>query len=414
MSKLPRLRRAGATLRVGLLGIAAACFLWGQANAADDLAPAKPAAVAGPPGSPPEAEPPTPDASFEVYVPLSEIEKAVAGADAAALADAALQVAEGERVLLRTHKSGVTSAFLAEKAAELAARKRDKATLGRLVKAGERFGGDKLKIRLAALDKLAGQARDVDPALLISVEDVAPDGFGVFRSYLNALERAKFLGDRQGLAEAEEQLRELTDLPPRQIEYLAGLAEAYKKDVPEKADDAGRLLARLAAASRDDDDADDSDSDSGNGSDTGFGDGTGDGSDERSPDEVIEPALPSTDVTSLPSTGASGLSLVDPNMTKVKRPRVRPPVRPPAPGPKPRKVVFHVLNKCPFDVRVQIQPGGRPFVFHAGKMYNGSWTTRDGSQPSITLLGTGAKWRLDSGDFQVFKGKDGVAHWSLR
>ena len=104
------------------------------------------------------------DDLFEQYVSLSHLGSAWRNLDAAAMTDSALQFAEAERVLLRSHGS-IKASQVFDLAIRVATEKGDKASLARLAKSFERSGD---KDRLAQVNlamQAAGTSRAVDPAL---------------------------------------------------------------------------------------------------------------------------------------------------------------------------------------------------------------------------------------------------------
>src|SRR5262245_61010621 len=119
-------KRAGVPL---LLGVATLALLAGTSPAQPDQGKKKdepaplPAVVVD-------------DPAFERYVDMEALAEAWEDRDAEALTDIGLQLAEGERVLLRSHK-GITAEQVLTVAARLAADQRDKKTLQRLSRAAE-------------------------------------------------------------------------------------------------------------------------------------------------------------------------------------------------------------------------------------------------------------------------------------
>ena len=104
------------------------------------------------------------DPVFEQYGSVKRLASAWKVMDSALMTDAALQFAEGERVLLRSHKL-ITAAQAFDLAIRMATENKDKDSLARLAKALERTGDkDRLgQVNLAL--KTAGAARAVDPLL---------------------------------------------------------------------------------------------------------------------------------------------------------------------------------------------------------------------------------------------------------
>lgn len=104
------------------------------------------------------------DPIFDQYASLNRLASAWKEMDSALMTDAALQFAEGERVLLRSHKL-ITASQAFDLAIRMATENKDKESLARLAKASERNGD---KERLANVNlalKTAGAARTIDPAL---------------------------------------------------------------------------------------------------------------------------------------------------------------------------------------------------------------------------------------------------------
>jgi len=193
------------------------------------------------------------DSAFDRYVDLGAAGRAWRARDAAALTDAALQLAEGERVLLRTHKSGMTAAGLLGLATRLAADGKDKATLDRLARAADAGGDKALAGRVAAARKLAEASRAADPALLLPVETTTPEEFAAFGSALGEIRSARLAGDAAKLRAIEQELPDVPGLAPERRDYLKGLLKEAHDSMPAADPDTaklGRTLDKLAAADR--------------------------------------------------------------------------------------------------------------------------------------------------------------------
>lgn len=193
------------------------------------------------------------DPAFDRYVDLRLAGRAWAGRDAALLADVALQLAEGERVVLRTHKSGITSEQLLGMAARLAADQKDKATLERLAKAADARGDKALTAQVGAARKLADQARAVNPAVQVSVETTTPEQFAVYSGLLNDIRGARLAGDADMLRAVEQEIPNAPGLAPEQRDYLNGLLKEARDAAPPGGSEQaklGRTLDKLALASR--------------------------------------------------------------------------------------------------------------------------------------------------------------------
>jgi hypothetical protein len=199
------------------------------------------------------------DPAFESHADLLALGEAWHELNPAALADVGLQFAAGESILLRPHKALSARAILSM-AVQLASERQDKATLDRLAKAAERLGDQELTIRIATAQKLAGTARALDPAFTLSVEEVQPGDFALYRAYMRDIEAARLGGDRKELERIDKELPNLEELPPDRVEYLKKLTasaraalpkEGAERDAPQK-ETVAATLNKLASAIRDD------------------------------------------------------------------------------------------------------------------------------------------------------------------
>lgn len=190
------------------------------------------------------------DPAYEQYVNMSSVGAAWQKQDAAALADGALQLLEGERILLRPH-SKLPADKVLELAAKIATENHDAATLERLKKAAEVHGKKQLASQLAAAGKLGGAARS-DEGLSISVEEVSPEEFFAFRDYADRIRAARIAGEAVTLENLKDEISGSEQLQPKLREHLlaqvAKTSAALPKDgVP---DEAIAALTRLGGASR--------------------------------------------------------------------------------------------------------------------------------------------------------------------
>ena len=132
------------------------------------------------------------DRAFEKYVDLRLLGRALETLDASLLADCALQFAEGERILLRSHKAFSADGML-NVAIKAAVEKNDGATLARLAKAVASRENAALKAEIAAANKLTSGSRGIDPALMVSIDGTTPEQFSTFQELIYALQRSGFL-----------------------------------------------------------------------------------------------------------------------------------------------------------------------------------------------------------------------------
>lgn len=394
--KKPWIGLSGAAVLGAALMAAVACRTGPAVAWADDGAAAKtsPGDKAAPrPAEAPSANaqqdepPPTPDAAFDRYVSASDIGEALDALDAAALTDAALQLAEGERVLLRKHKSGLTAAGLAAKAADLAARRGDRDTLARIRRAADRLGGDAFQAKLTALDKLASAARSPEPGLLVQADDATPQQFTDFRDCLTDLETARLLGDRAALHQLQLEVVNLAGLSRQQVELVKGRAAAYEKDMPEQQDATDRILGRLGASSR------------GWGiANTPFDPGTWKDVDPTNKNSSLSQAVGNIRHVGEGFPGDGGTPGFVGNTPRVQH--------------DPITAHFAVNNACNFPVRVQFEPGGQTFTFPKHQWSkNLTRISYNGAQPSVLILSTNQSYYLENANFRLSVGKDGNVQW---
>jgi len=189
------------------------------------------------------------DEAFDKYVDLAILGKAWATMDPVLMTDVGLQLAEGERVLLRPHKS-VTAAKVLDEALKLAVEKKDMATLDRLAKAADRGGNKELGGKVAAARLLGTASRSVHPALSIALDDITPAGLIKFQAVRDALQAARLKSDRTTLGELEKELAADKVIPVKQREFLTKQLEDAKKAMPAAPDPQTELLNKLGAGSR--------------------------------------------------------------------------------------------------------------------------------------------------------------------
>jgi hypothetical protein len=214
------------------------------------LAPARlPAADATKPTAPADIPADLRDPGFERFVDLPALRQALRDADAALLADVALQLAEGERVLLRQHRA-VRSEKLFRIALQAAAEQRDLITIDRLAKAVQARGDKDLADYLAVVRKTAQGSRRPTPAQLAAAESLSPEAQTVFRGLLEEVRLLKMIGDRDGLVQLAKTVPRLTELDTKRREVLTRAIREALAALPEEPDREARNLSKLAAAGK--------------------------------------------------------------------------------------------------------------------------------------------------------------------
>lgn len=190
-----------------------------------------------------------PDPASDHFVDLALVGQTLNDRNAELLADVTLQLAAGERVLGRTHKSGITARSLLQKAIRVALDARDEATLERLTKAAEAGGDQEWVAQIDNLKRLHGGSRDVDPARQITLDSVQPEVFALLQSVHRDLRTAELLRDATLLDNVEQRLAS-EQIPADQREGLGRLIKQARENLPKEQTPADASLQRLAASSR--------------------------------------------------------------------------------------------------------------------------------------------------------------------
>jgi len=189
------------------------------------------------------------DPAFDRYVDAQLLGQAWESQDAAALTDVALQVAEGERVLMRTHKLTPADKLFGL-AAKLAQEAQDQATLDRLTKAADQLGKKDLLAQLQSSKKLGGATRDAGPS--VSLDNLTADEVSAYGMYSTRLKQARVAGDGATLHELVEEIRGNTALTEPSRKHLMYLIEHASAALPKDAGPDGvvQTLSKLGDASR--------------------------------------------------------------------------------------------------------------------------------------------------------------------
>jgi hypothetical protein len=206
------------------------------------------------------------DAAFERLVDFNALGSAWDTLDAAGVADGALALIEGERVLGRPHAS-LRASDVAAVAARLAAENGDAETLSRLERAAERSGEATLGEIASSAKMLGGRSRAASPMTAIDVDAVTPEQYAYCVAVNRAATRARVTGNAEyilPLVDATDNVVLAPGLPSAAEASLAERIATVCGSLPQTPDVAAGGLDILAAESRrskhgfsDDDDDDD-------------------------------------------------------------------------------------------------------------------------------------------------------------
>lgn len=189
------------------------------------------------------------DRAFDRYVDLRLIGDAWASLNADRLVDVALQLAEGERVLLRSHKA-ISSADAFRLAAKMALGQGDVGTLARLDKVAKARGDSALTAQLAAGAKLGQASRDAESGVQISVAATSQAEFALLQACHRDLKRAHLSGDVNTLKILSRTIPDLPVLSAAQKEQLKKAADQPTPELNAKAAQLQKTLHLLAGTAR--------------------------------------------------------------------------------------------------------------------------------------------------------------------
>jgi hypothetical protein len=195
------------------------------------------------------------DRAFDKYVDSDFVAAAWNRLDADALTDAALQLAEGERILLRSHKLG-SAADVLRLASRIATSRGNKETLARITMAAKALKVEDVANQVAVAEKLGGASRADSAAATVQIDEVTPVQFAMYRDLVNAIRRASLRGDRKSLETAQQSVDKMARLTEKQRTNLKQVFEEAIKTTPAAAtagDSVASKLSKLQGASRNDD-----------------------------------------------------------------------------------------------------------------------------------------------------------------
>ncbi len=246
-----RLRRWGMAFSVGTLcALLPVLEVRGQAEG-DDAPPPQVSTAASEPAPFTHVPEELSDPGFDKYVDYKLLTEASLSLNADALTDVALQLREGERVLLRSHKS-LKPAALADAALKVAVDRGDAAAIDRLAKVAEAWKDEELAARVKLSKQLAAKPRAI--AALPPVPESQEHDEDVVQSHLFMvrLDQARALGDAAGLKALQAEMK---PLPKKAGSLMAFVDQQIAEAVASvETDAAGQetasLLRKLSATSR--------------------------------------------------------------------------------------------------------------------------------------------------------------------
>lgn len=191
------------------------------------------------------------DPAFDVFIDLRSVVYALSTSDLQLLIDLGLQLGQGEQVLMRTHRSGITARALLAKAARLAADKQDNLSLRRLAKAAEQYNDRDLIAHVQAMAKLSSASRAVDPAFLLSVENIDLEAVAKVKRILADVRYATAVGDPALLETLERETKSKGSMPADQTVTLSKMIAEARAELTQPVGTEEANLRKLMSASRD-------------------------------------------------------------------------------------------------------------------------------------------------------------------
>ena len=173
------------------------------------------------------------DPAFSKYVDLDLLIQAWDSKDPQLLTDVALQLAEGERVLLRSHKT-IGSNELLNIAFRVASEKKDANAISRLKAIAEERGSEDLKSKMALAEKLLSETRSSDSELVVSVQETTPAQYSRLHGLMERVSAARLSQDMESLDNLDGEIDDALELTERQREYLRRIMSGARAECGEE------------------------------------------------------------------------------------------------------------------------------------------------------------------------------------
>lgn len=188
------------------------------------------------------------DTAFEQYVNPKLFEECLQSLSPALLTDVALQLAEGERVLLRTC-DGLTADQMARFAVEIAKQQGDKVSLERLAKSAKQRGASELAAEIGTFATLTIASRSEDK-VAAAIKAIDPKDADRCKEILLFFEGEKFFHSKEELKAALALVDGMMDFSAETKGKLHAILAQEIEAAPEKANPAALALKTLGVPSR--------------------------------------------------------------------------------------------------------------------------------------------------------------------
>ena len=190
------------------------------------------------------------DPAFNQYVDVGLLCSAHIDQDPALMADVALQLYNGEQVLLRPHKAG-SAADAMRLAIKIAASQGKADVLGRIAKAAEKLKLADVAKEAAAQQKVAADSRADEAAAAVSAATASADQFATYSDLLKRIQALSVVGDKDGLAALNSAVKDSSDLTEEQKKYACARVDEATETMGESTDNSiANTLRKLESDSR--------------------------------------------------------------------------------------------------------------------------------------------------------------------
>ncbi len=184
------------------------------------------------------------DLAFERYFDLTLLARAWQKHDPSLMADAGLQLAEGERILFRPHKAFESSQIM-ELAAYLAADFEDKTTLDRLAKAANASKNERLLAVIKESTEVVKNPTADSHTIAPYIENISPWSLEVHQAIVRRVRTLRLSGDKEGLDTLDKFVDTRRDLHKSQHNHIDKLISDAKEAVSKRPSTLQTTVAKL-------------------------------------------------------------------------------------------------------------------------------------------------------------------------
>lgn len=188
------------------------------------------------------------DPAFDQYFRVQDLHAALNALDASAVADIAYRLADGERILMRTHRILSSDVVLAA-AIRIAQEQDDHAMLNRIRDYATRTSAMELVQQIDSAERLNKASRQTLPGM--DLQQTTPEDYGMIYKLQHRIRRARVLHDRDELQALRRLLVTVDGLSAEQLSALQNEIDLALESETDSGLPAGfSVLSQLAEESR--------------------------------------------------------------------------------------------------------------------------------------------------------------------